>query len=141
MFYFCECVQNKSTKQILPKTSPDNCDVQVFERVDEATKNGSINVLSLIGNAKLFGDGKVFRTKNTNKLNDFEVVETSKDNLAFGYIYSNVFADLLKNFNKYCILKFICNYIKRENTRKWRLPRFTVKTQCMIDNCTVIAKL
>ena len=48
---------------------------------------------------------------------------------------------MLKNFNKYCILKFICNYIKRENTRKWRLTRFTVETQCMIDNRAVIVKL
>ena len=38
-FYFYECAQNQPVKQILPKTSPDNCDVQVFERVDEATKN------------------------------------------------------------------------------------------------------
>ena len=48
---------------------------------------------------------------------------------------------MLKNFNKYCILRFICNYIKRENTRKWRLTRFTVETQCVIDNRAVIVKL
>ena len=39
LFYFYECAQNQPVKQILPKTSPDNCDVQVFERLDEATKN------------------------------------------------------------------------------------------------------
>ena len=110
MFCFCECAQNQSAKQILPKISPGNCDVQVFERVDEATKNESRNVLSLIGNAKSFDDGKVFRSKSTkntiktnflSELNDFEVVKKNKGNLVFGYNYSNVFADLLKNFNKY----------------------------------------
>ena len=62
---FCECAQNQPAKQILPKIIPNNCDVQVFERVDEAMKNESLNVLSLTGNAKLFGDSKVFLAKNT----------------------------------------------------------------------------
>ena len=61
----CECAQNQPAKQILPKIIPNNCDVQVFERVDEAMKNESLKVLSLIGNAKLFGDAKVFLAKNT----------------------------------------------------------------------------
>ena len=47
-------------------------------------KNESRNVLSLIGNAKSFDDGKVFRSKSTkntiktnflSELNDFEVVK------------------------------------------------------------------
>ena len=66
---FCEFAQNQPVQQILPKISPNNCDVQVFEKVDEATKNESLNVLSLIGNAKLFGDAKVFLAKNAKKCN------------------------------------------------------------------------
>ena len=116
MWYFCECAQNQPVKQILPKTSPDNSDIQVFQRVDEATKNESLNALSLIGNAKSFGDGNVFPAKNTKNtiktdvppdVNDLEVVETSKSDFAFGHNYTNVFADLLKKFNKYCSFKFI----------------------------------
>ena len=53
-------------EQILPKTSPDNCDVQAFQRVDEAIKNESLNVVSVAGNAKSFGEGSAFRAKNKN---------------------------------------------------------------------------
>ena len=97
--FFCECTQDQSAQQILPKTTPDSCDVQVFERVGKAAKNECLNVLSLIGNAKSFGDRKVFQSKNTKntiktnfptELNNFEIVETNKGNLVFGYNYSNV---------------------------------------------------
>ena len=97
----CECAQNQPAKQILPKIIPNNCDVQVFERVDEAMKNESLKVLSLIGNAKLFGDAKVFlanNTKNTIKADvppeviDLEVAQTKKGDLAF-------LTDFLKKFN------------------------------------------
>lgn len=98
---FCECAQNQPAKQILPKIIPNNCDVQVFGRVDEAMKNKSLNVLSLIGNAKLFGDAKVFLAKNTKntikadvppEVIDLEVAQTNKGDLAF-------LTDFLKKFN------------------------------------------
>ena len=47
-------------------TSPDNCHVQAFQRVDEAIKNERLNVFSVVGNAKSFGEGNVFRAKNKN---------------------------------------------------------------------------
>ena len=75
------------------------------------------------------------------EVNDLEVVETNKGDLAFGYNYTNVSADLLKKFNKYCSFKFIYNYVKRKNTRKWCLPPFTIKAQCMMDSCPVVAKI
>lgn len=98
---FCECAQKQPVKQILPKKTPNNCDLQVFERVDEAMKNESLNALSLIGNAKIFGDAKVFLAKNTKNIIkadvppeviDFEVVQTNKGDLVF-------LTDFLKKFN------------------------------------------
>ena len=35
--------------------------------------------------------------------NDLEVAEINESDLAFGYNYSNAFANLLIKFNKYCI--------------------------------------
>ena len=84
---FCECAQNQPVKQILSKIIPNNCDLQVFERVDEVMKNESLDVLSLIGNPELFGDAKVFLAKNTKnaikadvppEVIDFEVAQTNK---------------------------------------------------------------
>ena len=64
-------------------------------------KNESLNALSLIGNAKIFGDAKVFLAKNTKNIIkadvppeviDFEVVQTNKGDLVF-------LTDFLKKFN------------------------------------------
>ena len=138
---------------MLPKATSDNCNVQVFERVDKVTKNEILSVINLIGNAKSFGNGKIFRANNAeniikaevlpevNNLVVVKVVETNKGDLAFGYNYTNAFANLLKNFNKYCSFEFIYNHVKRQNTRKWRLPRFTDNAECMMDNCPVVAKI
>ena len=41
--------------------------------------------------------------------NDLEVLEINEADLAFGYNYSNVLANLLIQFNKYCSFKFIYN--------------------------------
>ena len=41
--------------------------------------------------------------------NDLEVAEINEADLAFGYNYSNAFANLLIKFNKYCSFKFIYN--------------------------------
>ena len=41
--------------------------------------------------------------------NDLKVVETNEADLAFGYNYSNLFANLLIKVNKYCSFKFIYN--------------------------------
>ena len=104
----------------------------------------------MLGKTKSFGDGNVIRAKNANitiktdvlpELEDGEIVETNKGELAFGYNYTNVFSKILMKFNQLCCFKFTYNYVKKEKTRKWRLPRFTVKAKCIMDDCSVEAKI
>ena len=75
------------------------------------------------------------------KLEDVEMVETNKGELAFGYSYANIFAKILMKFNQLCCFKFTYNYVRKEKTRKWRLPRFTVKAKYMMENCPVVGKI
>ena len=104
----------------------------------------------MLGKTKSFGDGNVIQTKNANfiiktdlppDLEDVEIVEANKGELAFGYNYTVVFTKILMKFNQLCCFKFICNYVKKEKTRKWRLPRFTVKAKYMMEDRTVVAKI
>ena len=69
------------------------------------------------------------------------MVETNKGELAFGYSYTNVFAKILIKFKQLCCFKFTYNYMRKEKTRKWRFPRFTVKAKCMMEGCPVAAKI
>ena len=75
---------------------------------------------------------KIDIPKNVQNL---DIVETNNGELAFGYDYTNVFANLLAKFNKYCCFKFFYNYVKKKNSRKWRSPKFTVKVKCMMEGC------
>ena len=54
---------------------------------------------------------KIDIPKNVQNL---DIVETNNGELASGYDYSNVFANLLAKFNKYCCFKFFHNYVKRK---------------------------
>ena len=74
-------------------------------------------------------------------IQNLDIVETNNGKLAFGYDYTNVFANLLAKFNKYCCFKFFYNYVKKKNSRKWRSPKFTVKAKCMMEGCPVVAKV
>ena len=80
---------------------------------------------------------KIGIPKNVQNL---EIVETNNEELPFGYDYTNVFANLLAKFNKYCCFKFFYNYIKKKNSRKWRSPKFTVKANCIMEGYPVVAK-
>ena len=72
---------------------------------------------------------------------NLDIVETNNGKLAFGYDYTNAFANLLAKFKKYCCFKFFYNYVKNKNSRKWRSPKFTVKAKCMMEGCPVAAKV
>ena len=77
---------------------------------------------------------KIGIPKNVQNL---EIIETNHGELAFEYHYTNVFANLLAKFNKYCCFKFFYNFVKIKNSRKWRSLKFTVKAKCMM----VVAKV
>ena len=81
---------------------------------------------------------KIDIPKNVQNL---DIVETNNGELAFGYDYTNVFANLLAKFNKYCSFRFFYNYVKKKNLGKWRSPTFTVKAKCMMEGCPVVAKV
>ena len=53
---------------------------------------------------------------------------------------TNVVSNLLAKFNKYFCFKFFYNCVKKNNSRKWRSPKFTVKAKCMMEGCPVVAK-
>ena len=54
---------------------------------------------------------KIDIPKNVQNL---DIVETNNGELAFGYDYTNVFANLLAKFNQYCCFKFFYNYVKKK---------------------------
>ena len=62
---------------------------------------------------------KIDIPKNVQNL---DIVETNNGELAFGYDYTNVFANLLAKFNKYCCFKFV----KRITMLKEKLKKMEV---------------
>ena len=96
------------------------------------------------------GDRKVFKATNNatvlrigtpKNVQNLEIVETNNGELAFGYDYTNVFANLLSEVIKYCRFRSFYNYVKKKNSRKWRSSKFTVKVKCMMEDCPVVAKV
>ena len=81
---------------------------------------------------------KIGIPKNVQNL---EIVETNNGDLAFGYDYTNLLANLLAKLNKYCCFRFFFNYVKKKNSRKWRSPKFSVKAKCMMKGYPVVAKV
>ena len=155
LFYYYKCVQEcpKQEITVLPNSGPENRvtrQEEPFELPSNSSENESLNVLKLLGKTKSFGDGNVIRAKNSNitiktdvstEQEDVEIVETNKGELAFGYNYTNVFSKILMKFNHLCCFKFTYSYVKKEKTRKWRLPRLTANAKCMMDDCPVEAKI
>ena len=155
LFYYYKCAQEcpKQEIAVLPNSEPENRGTrqeQPFELPNNSSESEGLNVLKLLGKTKSFGDGNVIRAKNANitiktevppELEDMEIVETNKGELAFEYSYTNVFSKILMKFNQLCCFKFTYNYLKKVKTRKWRLSRFTVNAKCMMDHCPVEAKI
>ena len=81
---------------------------------------------------------KIGIPKNVQNL---EIVETNNGDLAFGYDYTNLLANLLAKLNKYCCFRFFFNYVKKKNSRKWRSPKFSVKAKCMMKGYPVVVKV
>ena len=54
---------------------------------------------------------------------------------AFGYNYTNFFIDIIKKYNPFCSLKFTKSFIRREDSRKQKAPKFTVEAACLMDGC------
>ena len=54
---------------------------------------------------------------------------------AFGYNYTNFFSDIIKKYNPFCFLKFTRNFIRREDSRKQKAPKFNVEAACQMDGC------
>ena len=99
------------------------------------TFNGERKVFKATNNATVL---KIGILKNVHNL---ETVETSHGDLALGYDFTNVFANLLAKFNQYCCFKYFYNYVKKKNSRKWKSPKFTFKAKCMMEGCPIVAKV
>ena len=55
--------------------------------------------------------------------------------IAFGYNYTNFFIDIIKKYNTFCSLTFTRNFIRREDSRKQKSLKYTVKAACQMDGC------
>ena len=60
--------------------------------------------------------------------------------LAFGHNYTNYFDSIFKKYNM-CSFRFTRNFIRREDCRKRRAPKFTVKAHCQMKDCPVKATI
>ena len=121
LFYCYKCTQECPKQEIteLPSSEPEirvTRQEQPFEVFKNTSENEGLNVLKLLGKTKSSGNGNVIRAKNANiiiktdvpsKLEDMEIVETNKGELAFGYNYSNAFAKILMKYNHLCCFKVV----------------------------------
>ena len=137
-------INGKDTKKEILEKKIDLDGANIFDEVNEGSDNEDLHLPKLLGKTHSLGDGKVFKATNKatvlkidipKNIQNLETVETNNGELAFGYDYTNVFANLLAKFNKYCCFKFFYNYVKKKNSRKWRSPKFTVKVKCMMEGC------
>ena len=53
----------------------------------------------------------------------------------FGYNYTNFFSDTMKKYNPFSSLKFTRNFIRWEDSRKEKAPKFIVEAACQMDGC------
>ena len=77
-------------------------------------------------------------------LKDLEITELQTKqgfHLAFGHNYTNYFDSILKKYNNMCSFRFTRNFIRREDSRKRRAPKFTVEAQCQMKDCPVKATI
>ena len=65
------------------------------------------------------------------------VVSRQGLHIGFGYIYTNIFTDIIKKYNPFCSLKFTRIFIRQEDSRKKKEPKFTIKAACQMNGCPV----
>ena len=117
-------INGKDTKKrdLEKKIDLDHADI--FDEVNNSNDNEDLHILKRLGKTYSLGDGKVFKANNNTtvlkidipkNVQNLDIVETNNGELAFGYDYTNVFANLLAKFNKYCCFKFFYNYVKKKN--------------------------
>ena len=91
-------------------------DADIFDEVNNGGDNEDLHILKRLGKTHSLRDGKVFKANNNatvlkidipKNIQNLDIVETNNGELAFGYDYTNVFANLLVKFNKYCCFKFV----------------------------------
>ena len=63
------------------------------------------------------------------------VVSRQRVHRAFGYNYTTFFSDIIKKYNPFCFLKFTRNFIRREDSKKRKAPKFNVEAACQMDGC------
>ena len=68
-------------------------------------------------------------------MNAVNVVSGQGVHKAFGYNYTNFFSDIIEKYNPFCFLKFTRNFIRPEDSRKQKAPKFTVEAACQMDGC------
>ena len=117
-------INGKDTKKrdLEKKIDLDHADI--FDEVNNSNDNKDLHILKRLGKTHSLGDGKVFKANNNTtvlkidipkNIQNLDIVETNNGELPFGYDYTNVFANLLAKFNKYCCFKFFYNYVKKKN--------------------------
>ena len=131
--YLFQCSQSQSTdeKHINGKNTKkgdlekkiDLDDADIFDKVNNGSDNEDLHILKQLGKTHSLGVGKVFKANNKatvlkidipKNVQNLDIVETNNGELAFGYDYTNVFANLLAKFNQYCCFKFFYNYVKKK---------------------------
>ena len=77
-------------------------------------------------------------------LKDLEVTEIQTKqgfHVAFGRNYTNYVNSIFKKYKNMCSFRFTRNFIRREDSRKKRAPKFTVEAQCQVKDCPVKATI
>ena len=120
-------INGKDTKKEILEKKIDLDGANIFDEVNEGSDNEDLHLPKLLGKTHSLGDGKVFKATNNatvlkldipKNVQNLETVETNNGELAFGYDYTNVFANLLAKFSKYSCFKFFYNYFKKKSSRK-----------------------
>ena len=95
-------INGKDTKKGDPEKKIDLDDADIFDEVNNGSDNEDLPILKRLGKTHSLRDGKVFKANNNATLlninipkNDqyLDIVETNNGELAFGYDYTNVFAN------------------------------------------------
>ena len=113
---------NKILKGDLEKKI-DLDDADIFDEVNNDSDNEDLHILKRLGKTHSMGDGKVFKANNNATVLKIHIPKNVQN---LDIVETNVFANLLAKFNKYCCFNFFYNYVKKKNSRKWRSAKFNV---------------
>ena len=137
----------KSTKIENPHVPLAASPINFINEVPDVSQNDTRKLLEQLSNSCINPFSDCFEAKLKSRvlkvpipeeffyLETVNVVSRQGVRRAFGYNYTNFFSDIIKKYNPFWSLTFTRSFIRREDSRKQKAPKFTVEAACQMDGC------